>query len=146
MALYLLTLQRSGPQSGRRHLLGWAGRGPSSSSGSGVRRSAGRGRASEIVLLERDLGVLIQGVRSERTAGPGPGDRPPWGASLPTCGGGLRSATMGVVWKARRCDMAMKRNTKIQIAGLAGGATAVGAAIYAYKHRETPRKGVSPRK
>ena len=42
--------------------------------------------------------------------------------------------------------MAVKRNTKVQIAGLAGGATAVGAAIYAYKHRETPRKGVSPRK
>lgn len=40
----------------------------------------------------------------------------------------------------------MKRNTKVQIAGLAGGATAVGAAIYAYKHRETPRKGVSSRK
>jgi uncharacterized protein DUF5661 len=40
----------------------------------------------------------------------------------------------------------MKRNTKIQIAGLAGGTTAVGAAIYNYKHRETPRKGVSPRK
>jgi hypothetical protein len=40
----------------------------------------------------------------------------------------------------------MKRNTKVQIAGLAGGATAVGAAVYVYKHRETPRKGVSPRK
>jgi uncharacterized protein DUF5661 len=40
----------------------------------------------------------------------------------------------------------MKRNTKVQIAGLAGGATAVGAAIYAYKHRETPRKSISARK
>jgi uncharacterized protein DUF5661 len=37
-------------------------------------------------------------------------------------------------------------NTKVQIAGLAGGAAAIGAAIYAYKHRETPRKGVSARK
>lgn len=42
--------------------------------------------------------------------------------------------------------MAMKRNTKVQIAGLAGGATAVGAAIYVHRHRETPRKGVSLRK
>lgn len=40
----------------------------------------------------------------------------------------------------------MKRNTKVQIAGLAGGATAVGAALYVYKHRATPRKGVSQRK
>lgn len=40
----------------------------------------------------------------------------------------------------------MKRNTKAQIAGLAGGATAIGAAIYVYKHRETPRKVVSLRK
>ena len=39
----------------------------------------------------------------------------------------------------------MKRNTKVQIAGLAGGATAVGAALYIYKHRETPRRGVSAR-
>lgn len=40
----------------------------------------------------------------------------------------------------------MKRNTKVQIAGLVGGATAVGTAVYAYTHREAPRKGVSPRK
>lgn len=39
----------------------------------------------------------------------------------------------------------MKRNTKVQIAGLAGGATAVAAALFAYKHRSTPRKGVSER-
>ena len=40
----------------------------------------------------------------------------------------------------------MKNTTRAQIAGLVGGATAVGAAVYVYKHRETPRKGVSPRK
>ena len=40
----------------------------------------------------------------------------------------------------------MKTKTKIQIAGLAGGAAAVGAALYIYKHRATPRKDVSPRK
>ena len=40
----------------------------------------------------------------------------------------------------------MKKNTTAQIAGLAGGATAVGAAIYVYAHRNAPRKGVSPRK
>ena len=40
----------------------------------------------------------------------------------------------------------MNRNTKIQIAGLAGGATAVGAALYVYTHRSTPRKGISERK
>ena len=40
----------------------------------------------------------------------------------------------------------MKRNTKIEIAGLAGGATALGAALYVYAHRNAPRKGISPRK
>lgn len=40
----------------------------------------------------------------------------------------------------------MNRNTKIQIAGLAGGATALGAALYVYTHHNAPRKGVSPRK
>lgn len=40
----------------------------------------------------------------------------------------------------------MNRSTKVQIAGLAGGATAVGAAIYVYTHRNAPRKGISPRK
>lgn len=40
----------------------------------------------------------------------------------------------------------MKRNTKIEIAGLAGGATALGAALYVYTHRNAPRKGISPRK
>jgi hypothetical protein len=40
----------------------------------------------------------------------------------------------------------VKKNTTAQIAGLAGGATAVGAAIYVYTHRNAPRKGVSPRK
>jgi hypothetical protein len=40
----------------------------------------------------------------------------------------------------------MNKNTKVQIAGLAGGATAVGAALYAYAHRNAPRKGVSLRK
>jgi hypothetical protein len=40
----------------------------------------------------------------------------------------------------------MKRNTKIELAGLAGSATAVAAALYIHKHRESPRKGVSPRK
>lgn len=40
----------------------------------------------------------------------------------------------------------MNRSTKVQIAGLAGGATAVGAALYVYTHRDTPRKGISPRK
>jgi hypothetical protein len=39
----------------------------------------------------------------------------------------------------------MKRNTKVEIAGLAGGATAVGAAVYVYKHRAAPRKGISAR-
>ena len=40
----------------------------------------------------------------------------------------------------------MNRNTTAQIAGLVGGATAIGAAVYAYKRHESPRKGVSPRK
>lgn len=40
----------------------------------------------------------------------------------------------------------MKRNTKIEIAGLAGGATALGAALYVYTHRNAPRKGISPHK
>lgn len=40
----------------------------------------------------------------------------------------------------------MNRNTKVQIAGLAGGATAVGAALYLYTHHDTPRKGISLRK
>lgn len=40
----------------------------------------------------------------------------------------------------------MNTSTKAQIAGLAGGLTAAGAAVYLYTHRNTPRKGVSPRK
>lgn len=40
----------------------------------------------------------------------------------------------------------MNRNTKVQIAGLASGATALGAALYLYAHRDEPRKGVSLRK
>lgn len=40
----------------------------------------------------------------------------------------------------------MKRNTKIELAGFAGGATAVAAALYIHKHRESPRKSVSSRK
>lgn len=40
----------------------------------------------------------------------------------------------------------MKGSTKAQIVGLASGATAVGAAVYALKHRETPRRGISARK
>jgi len=39
----------------------------------------------------------------------------------------------------------MRRNTKAQIAGIAGGA-AVGAAVYVYTHRSAPRKSVTPRK
>jgi hypothetical protein len=39
----------------------------------------------------------------------------------------------------------MKRNTKVQIAGLGGAATAIGAAIYVYKHRNAPRKGIRSR-
>lgn len=38
----------------------------------------------------------------------------------------------------------MRKNTIAQIAGVAGGVTAVGAVIYAYTHRT--RKTVSPRK
>jgi len=37
----------------------------------------------------------------------------------------------------------MKKSTVANIAGLAGGATAVGVAVYAYKHRNEPRSGVS---
>ena len=40
----------------------------------------------------------------------------------------------------------MNTSTKAQIAGLAGGLTAAGAAVYIYTHRNAPRKGVSPRK
>lgn len=40
----------------------------------------------------------------------------------------------------------MKKSTIAQIAGAAGGATAVGAAVYAYTHRNQPRKGISPHK
>ena len=36
---------------------------------------------------------------------------------------------------------ALWANTKVQIAGLAGGATAVGAALYLYTHHNRPRKG-----
>jgi hypothetical protein len=39
----------------------------------------------------------------------------------------------------------MKKNTLVQIAGLAGGATAMGAALYAYAHRNDPRKRISLR-
>ena len=40
----------------------------------------------------------------------------------------------------------MKKQTKAQIAGLAGGATALGAAVYMLTHRDAPRKGISQRK
>lgn len=40
----------------------------------------------------------------------------------------------------------MKKHTTAQIAGLAGGATALGAAVYIFTHRDAPRKGVSERK
>lgn len=40
----------------------------------------------------------------------------------------------------------MRENTKARIAGLAGGATALGAAVYIYTHHKAPRKGISPRK
>lgn len=40
----------------------------------------------------------------------------------------------------------MKKSTFAQIAGVAGGVTAVGAAVYAYSHRNEPRKKVTPRK
>lgn len=40
----------------------------------------------------------------------------------------------------------MKKNTKIQLAGLAGSATALGAAVYVFTHRDAPRKGISARK
>jgi len=40
----------------------------------------------------------------------------------------------------------MNRNATVQIARLVGGATAVGAALYVFKHRETPRQTISLRK
>lgn len=40
----------------------------------------------------------------------------------------------------------MKTNTKARIAGVAGGATAIGAAVYVITHRDAPRKGISQRK
>ena len=42
----------------------------------------------------------------------------------------------------------MNRNTKTQIAQIAGiaGSAAVGVAVYAYAHRGAPRKGISQRK
>lgn len=40
----------------------------------------------------------------------------------------------------------MKKNTFAEVAGVVGTATALGAAVYVYTHRNEPRKGVSPRK
>ena len=40
----------------------------------------------------------------------------------------------------------MRENTKARIAGLAGSATALGAAVYVFTHRDEPRKGISSRK
>ena len=40
----------------------------------------------------------------------------------------------------------MKKSTIAQIAGVAGGATVMGAAVYAYTHHNKPRKGISERK
>lgn len=40
----------------------------------------------------------------------------------------------------------MKKSTIAEIAGVVGGATAVGAAVYAITHRNQPRKGISPHK
>lgn len=40
----------------------------------------------------------------------------------------------------------MKKNTLAEVAGVVGSATALGAAVYVYTHRNVPRKGVSPRK
>jgi hypothetical protein len=40
----------------------------------------------------------------------------------------------------------MNKNTTLQIVGLAGGATALGAALYVYAHRDDPRSGISLRK
>jgi hypothetical protein len=40
----------------------------------------------------------------------------------------------------------MKKNITAQIAGLAGGATALGAAAYILTHRDVSRKGISERK
>lgn len=39
----------------------------------------------------------------------------------------------------------MKELTKARIVGLAGGATAVGAAVFALQHRKAPRRAVSTR-
>ena len=40
----------------------------------------------------------------------------------------------------------MRKNTKAQIAGLAGGATALGAAVYILTHRDVLRKRISQRR
>ena len=40
----------------------------------------------------------------------------------------------------------MKKSTLAEIAGVVGGATAVGATVYALTHHNEPRKGISPRK
>lgn len=40
----------------------------------------------------------------------------------------------------------MKNDTMARIAGIAGGATALGAAVYIVTHRDAPRKGISERK
>ena len=90
--------------------------------------------------------VTTRGVaaHSARPAGGHPEGHPAALPSLPsrTVSSGHRRDT---VEATKRRD-AMNRNTKAQIAGLAGGATAIGAALYVYKHRGTPRKGISLRK
>ena len=40
----------------------------------------------------------------------------------------------------------MKNDTMARIAGIAGGATALGAAVYIVTHRDAPRRGISERK
>ncbi|HKV08904.1 MAG TPA: DUF5661 family protein [Thermoanaerobaculia bacterium] len=40
----------------------------------------------------------------------------------------------------------MKKNTLAEVAGVVGSATALGAAVYVYTHRNEPRKGISSRK
>lgn len=40
----------------------------------------------------------------------------------------------------------MKNDTMVRIAGIAGSATALGAAVYIVTHRDTPRRGISERK
>ena len=40
----------------------------------------------------------------------------------------------------------MRKSTIAEIASVAGGAAAIGAAVYAYTHRNAPRKGISPHK